>query len=434
MENAPDLRRTLTVLPLAAATFFMVAGGPYGLEEIVQNAGYRAAIAILLVVPLVWSVPAALMVAELSSALPEEGGYYAWVRRALGPFWGFQEAWLSLAASVFDMAIYPTLFVLYVSHFFPAVRGAGREFALGAAMIALCTAWNLRGARSVGDSSVALGVVLLAPFAVLAAIAAFHPGAAPAGLSARPALLEGILIAMWNYMGWDNASTVAGEVERPQRSYPRAILVAVLLTVASYVLPVVAAAWAGIDPSRWTTGSWTEVGAALGGKALAAAVVVGGAICGIGMFNALLLSYSRVPAVLAEDGFLPRVFARRNSATGAPTVSILACAVCWTAALTLGFDRLIELDVLLYGGSLMLEFVALTALRRREPALARPYRIPGGIAGTVLIAIGPLALLSVALVRNRDEKIGAVSALLLGAVIAAAGPVLYRIRGALRSS
>jgi amino acid transporter len=419
------MRRTLTVLPLAAATFFMVSGGPYGLEEIVSSAGYRASIAILLVLPLLWSVPAALMVAELSSALPREGGYYVWVRRGLGPFWGFQEAWLSLAASVFDMAIYPTLFVLYLSHFFPAVHGSGREFALGTAMIALCTAWNLLGARSVGNSSIALGIALLAPFAVLAAISAFSGNRAAAAPVAHPALLEGILIAMWNYMGWDNASTVAGEVERPQRTYPLAILVAVLLTVGSYVAPVAAAARAGIDPSRWTTGSWTEVAASLGGKTLAAAVVAGGAICGIGMFNALLLSYSRVPATLAEDGYLPRIFARRHPSTDAPTFSILACAVCWTAALTLGFDRLVELDVLLYGGSLMLEFAALTALRRREPALARPFRVPGGIPGTVLLAAGPLALLSVALVQNRGEKLGSVDALVFGAAVAAAGPVLY---------
>jgi len=420
------MRRTLTVLPLAAATFFMVAGGPYGLEEVVASAGYRATIAILFLLPLVWSVPAALMVAELSSALPEKGGYYAWVRRGLGPFWGFQEAWLSLAASVFDMAIYPTLFVLYLSHFFPAVRGAGREFALGAAMIALCTAGNLLGARSVGRSSVALGVALLLPFAVLVAIAFFARGgpAAPSR-AVHPALLEGVLIARWNYMGWDNASTVAGEVERPQRTYPLAILFAVLLTVGSYVAPVAAAARAGIDPARWTTGSWTEVAGALGGRTLAAAVVAGGAICGIGMFHALLLSYSRVPATLAEDGFLPRVFARRHPATDAPVFSIVACAICWTAALPLGFDRLVVIDVLLYGGSLMLEFAALTALRRKEPGLARPFRVPGGIPGTVLLAAGPLALLSIALVQNRGEKLGSVNALVFGAAVAAAGPLLY---------
>ncbi len=59
------------------------------------------------------------MVGELASALPQEGGYYAWVRRGLGNFWGFQEAWLSLVASIFDMAIYPTLFVAYLVRLFP---------------------------------------------------------------------------------------------------------------------------------------------------------------------------------------------------------------------------------------------------------------------------------------------------------------------------
>jgi amino acid transporter len=104
--------RRLRLLPLVAATFFMVSGGPYGLEDLVQKAGYARALLVLAILPFIWSLPTALMVGELSSALPEEGGYYAWVRRAMGPFWAFQEAWLSLAASIFDMAIYPTLFVL----------------------------------------------------------------------------------------------------------------------------------------------------------------------------------------------------------------------------------------------------------------------------------------------------------------------------------
>src|SRR5258706_9556249 len=130
----------------------MVAGGPYGLEEIVQKAGYRDAIAILLLVPIVWSVPAALMVAELGSSLPEEGGYYAWVRRALGPFWGFQEAWLSLAASIFDMAIYPTLFVLYLKQLVPDLGVS--PVVIGGLVIAAGAACNLAGARAVGEGSI----------------------------------------------------------------------------------------------------------------------------------------------------------------------------------------------------------------------------------------------------------------------------------------
>ena len=113
----------LTLWPLVAATFFMVSGGTYGTEDIVHGAGYGKAIIFLLLTPLLWSLPTAFMIGELSSALPFEGGYYAWVRRAMGNFWGFQEAWLSLVASIFDMAIYPTLFVAYLTTMFPVVSG-----------------------------------------------------------------------------------------------------------------------------------------------------------------------------------------------------------------------------------------------------------------------------------------------------------------------
>src|SRR5258708_29670588 len=74
-------RTSLTVMPLIAATYFMVAGGPYGLEELVEKTGFTQSIFILLLVPIIWSLPTALMVGELSSAIPEEGGFYAWVTR-----------------------------------------------------------------------------------------------------------------------------------------------------------------------------------------------------------------------------------------------------------------------------------------------------------------------------------------------------------------
>src|ERR1700724_1967777 len=99
--------RRMRLLPLIAATYFIVSGGPYGIEDIIGGAGYRWAFVLLLFLPVFWSLPTALMIGELASALPAEGGFYVWVRRALGPFWGFMEAWLSLAASIFDMAIYP---------------------------------------------------------------------------------------------------------------------------------------------------------------------------------------------------------------------------------------------------------------------------------------------------------------------------------------
>ena len=85
---APSPAGKLTLLPLIAATYFIVAGGPFGLEDIVAKAGYGGAILILLLTPALWSFPTALMVSELSSALPEDGGYYVWVNARHGPLLG----------------------------------------------------------------------------------------------------------------------------------------------------------------------------------------------------------------------------------------------------------------------------------------------------------------------------------------------------------
>ncbi len=440
MEIPNQIPSRLTLFPLIGAIFFMTSGGPYGLEELVRKAGYSNALVILLVTPLVWSVPTALMAAELSSALPADGGYYVWVRRGLGPFWGFQEAWLSLAASIFDMALYPTLFVLYLGRVWPAVADAGPGMVIyvGGALIAACAVWNIAGARRVGRASVAMMIALLAPFVALI-VAATLRGPATAEVVTGPAaampalklekldLAGGVLIAMWNYMGWDNSSTVAGEVERPQRTYPLALFGAVTLVTLNYVAPVAAVARTGIAPSAWTTGAWVDVGAAIGGPALAAAIAAGGMICGLGMMNALMLAYSRLPLALAQDGFLPAVLARRHATTGAPWVAILVCAAAWTTCLGLGFERLVTLDVVLFGLSLLLEFAALVALRIREPHLPRPFRVPGGTLVAAALGIGPLLLVAMALVHEgAGQSFGLV---LLSAGIMAAGPLVYFARG-----
>ena len=422
-----EQRRGLRMVSLVAAIYFMVSGGPYGLEDLIQSAGYRMAIVLLAVTPIFWSLPVAMLVGELAAALPEDGGYYAWVRRALGPFWGFQEAWLSLVASIFDMAIYPTIFVLYLGQIAPAWGQGARGFAVGAAVVVVCAAWNIGGARAVGEGSVWLMVALLAPFAVLIVIALTHAGPEAPLHHGSEGIVAGLLVCMWNYMGWDNASTVAREVENPQRTYPRAMIAAVIAVTVSYILPVAAVMRTGLDPSSWTTGAWVTAGRALGGAVLGWAIVAGGLLCGLGMMNALVLSYSRVPMAMAEDGLLPRVLARRHARTGAPWVSVVVCAAAWMAALTLGFDRLVELDVLLYGGSLLLEFVALAVLRVKEPELARPFRVPGGLAGVVLCTAGPVAVLALAGVQGADERAGPISALMLGVLLAAAGVVVYWI-------
>ena len=419
--------RKIGVLALVAAIYAMVAGGPFGLEEIVAGNGYRGAILILCLTPLLWAVPTALMVSELASALPETGGFYIWVRRALGPFWGFQECWLSFAGSIFDMALYPILVAAYLTHLVPALGRGQLPFAIGAMVVLVCVLLNMLGTRAVADSSIVLVLFLLAPFAVLIAhaVGASQPmaAAAPAAFT-RTDVLGGILIAMWNYMGWDNASTIAGDVHEARRTYGRAMLLSLVLVIATYVAPILAVAHARVPLSSWETGSWVNLAALLGGPRLAFFMTAAALVAALTTFNALVLSLSRLPYAMARDGFLPHAFALENR-FGAPWFAIIVCACFWTGAMALGFERTVMLDVLLTGLSILLEFAALIALRIKEPDLRRTYRVPGGGVGLVLVTAPPTALIVLACVRNQSESIGPFNALTVGTGLILLGVALY---------
>jgi len=421
----PASPRKIGLLALVAATYAMVAGGPFGLEEIVAGNGYARAILILCLTPLLWAVPTALMVSELASALPETGGFYVWVRRALGPFWGFQESWLTFAGSIFDMAIYPILFSAYLAHLLPALGQGAIPFLIGALMILACVVMNLFGTRLVGASSIVFVLFLLAPFAFLIwhGIAS-PPLNAPTSALTRTDALGGILIAMWNYMGWDNASTIAGDVQNAPRTYGRAMGISLLVVVATYIAPILAVARARVPLSAWETGSWVTLAALFGGSRLALFMTAAALAAALSTFNALVLSLSRLPYGMACDRFLPHIFARENR-RGAPWVAIVVCAVCWACAMGLGFERTVMLDVLLTGLSILLEFAALIVLRIQQPDLPRPFRIAGGPIGLVLVTAPPAILIVLSCARNHAERIGSVNALTAGAAIVLLGVIVY---------
>ena len=420
MKNA----RKLGLVALVAATYSMVAGGPFGLEEIVGTNGYTGAILILCLTPILWALPTALMVSELASALPQTGGFYIWVRRALGPFWGFQESWLTFMGSVFDMAVYPILFSAYLTHLAPALGKGMLPFLIGVLMIVVCVIMNLLGTGFVGKGTIVFVLLLLAPFVFLVWHGFASPHLAPPSALTKTDFLGGILIAMWNYMGWDNASTIAGDVENARRTYSRAMFISVLVVVATYVVPILAVAHAGLPLSAWETGSWVTIAGTLGGRRLASFMTAAGVLAALSTFNALVLSLSRLPYAMARDGFLPKAFAKENR-FGAPWVAIIVCAALWACAMELGFEKTVLLDVLLTGLSILLEFVALIALRITEPDLPRTFRVPGGRVGLALLTLPPVTLIVISCVRNHAEQIGSVNALTVGIGIVSLGMVLY---------
>ena len=197
----------------------------------------------------------------------------------------------------------------------------------------------------------------------------------------------------------------------------------------TYVIPLAAVAVAGIPAEQFSTGAWADAAKLLGGVGrsgvvLGLMVVLGGTISGVGMFNALMMSYTRVPYALAEERLLPKVFARRTK-QGVPWASVLLCAGAWALALQMTFERLISIDLVLYGAALLLEFVSLVVLRVKEPQLVRPFRIPGGMVGAAALGVGPAVLIGFAIWAARGERLMGLPALGFAAIVAACGPAAY---------
>jgi len=313
----------------------------------------------------------------------------------------------------------------------------------GLFVVVTCAALNLAGIRVVGITSLWLFFLLSLPFGLIVLLSPVRAGffaeprAASAGVSMG--LLGAVLVAMWNYMGWDNASTIAQEVERPQRTYPKAMIAAVILVSLTYILPFVAVYFTGIPASAFAEdGSWASVAGQLGGTIMGIQwlrflVTIGGMMSAFGMFNALVMSYSRLPLAMARDGMMPRLFGKVTRKNETPWVAIVVLASCWALCLGLGFKRLITLDIMLYGAALMLEFVTLVALRLREPNLRRSFRVPGGMAGAVSCGIFPLALLILAMVESEHEAILGMNGLVFGVFIILAGIALYLATSKLRA-
>ncbi len=391
----------LGLWPLVMTIFFCVSGGPYGLETIVQS-GRGMALVLIVIVGIIWAMPIALLSAELGSAIPEEGGYYQWVKRGVGPRAGFWCGWLTYLYSCVDVAIYPVLFVKYLGALGFDLSDPIAHFAVRLAMVVPLTWLNIKGAVSSGNAALMFALALLVPYIVMLAIgivpSAEHfeqivsPLTAP-GVSTTTAIATGLFVIMWNYLGWDSISTISREMKDAPRSFPKALMIGLPLVVLFYFLPVVVGLNAVPDISKWTDGSWPTIAEAVGGRTLGVAVGLGGLLSAAGLFVAGLLAASRIPFVLAADGYLPQAFTKLHKRFATPTRAIVTSAMLYLLLSGFSFEQLAEVDVLLYSAALLLEFLALIQLRRRDPVLARPFRIRGGLKTVVVISILPALLI-----------------------------------------
>jgi amino acid transporter len=425
--SAPRLR----LLGLVFVLYFTVSGGAFTLEALVADVGPVLALAALIVIPLLWAVPEALLIGELASMLPVEGGYYRWVQRAFGEQLGFVNAWCTWLYSLVEMSLYPSIVVQYLTALMPHLA-YGWIVAVTMLVIWIPTVLNLRGAVPVGRVSVVIGVLVLACFFLLALFALPRMTHAP-WVTLGPAqpirwasLGTGLSLALWNWIGWDNASTVCGEIEDAGRTYPRALAIAVPLVAIGYFVPLLPAL-AADDWRTWHEGSWPDIARAVAGPigpALAWAIIGLAMLSATAMFNSLLLAYSRIPLSVAQDRLLPTWLAKLDD-RGVPRRSILIASTLYSALALLPFGELISADVLLYALALGLEFAALIQLRRTEPALRGSFRLPLGRTGLTVLALCPmLVLIGVTAIEFWNGEYGG-RALMIALGCAALGPLLF---------
>jgi amino acid transporter len=393
--QVPQIISKISVLPLAAVIFFTVSGGPYGLEPLIGYAGGYA-IPLLMVTPLLWDIPMILVVLELNSMMPVEGGYYEWVKRGLGIRWAFMEGCWTWLYSFVDLAIYPVLFVEYAAFFFPQIEMYKTPVCL--VIIWLIAALNIRGIVIVGKTALLLTIAVMIPFVFLYFTGFLHPvfnGSHPN--NGMTSLGMALFTIMWNCIGWDNATTYAGEVQRPVRSYLTAIMLAFSAVYLFYLSFTFLALHSGISGSVFAEKGIPYLGTMIGGNSLGGMLSMGGMASMLGIFCAVMLSVSRVPAVMGKDKVLPKLFTRQHPKYQTPYISIIVCACIVSVLVLRPLADLFIMDICLYTAGISLEFIALIKLRKKEMDTNRPFRIPLRKKGLILLFCSPIIVFSVAL-------------------------------------
>jgi amino acid transporter len=418
-----NLRR-IGLLPFVAVLFAYCTGGPFGFESMISTSGPGLALVFILVVPFLFSIPMALAASEMATMMPVEGGFYRWSRTALGDFWGFQTGWWNWTGTFLMAASYGVAMADYLDAWIP-LHSRLAHWAVAFLSLAVVGIINILGIKFVGRLTLLLLTVSFIPIIIFIVLGfhhghfnPFHPFF-PAGKPWREAYGVGLALALWSYAGYEQLSTVIEEVEKPERNFPLGLAIVVVLTIAVYFLTLAAGLTALGNWQVWETGYMVTAARLIGGSSLGTAIFIAAALANFILLESTVLSVTRVPLTMAEDGYLHPILARVSPRLGTPVAAILVSTVVCAGLAVFSLTQLIAVYAWTRMATSSLTLFSFWQLRRKCPDARRSFRAPGGAIGALMIVVLPILLFAWAMI-NSDP-----TARLWGVLNLISGPVAY---------
>jgi APA family basic amino acid/polyamine antiporter len=408
-----------------------------------RNVGSPGMVFVVWVVGGLMSLSGALTYAELSAAMPGAGGEYVYLREAYGPLWSFIYGWTQMwVAKSGSIATLATAFFLYLANFHPELKqpvgsipvplgpeGGPLEINLGQifAMVLILGlgALNYFGVKVGGGVQVLVTICKVGLISAVIAIGLgtghgsldnFGGAVAVSSASAVAAFFAALVAALWAYDGWNNVSMVASEIRDPQRNLPRALISGTVAVMALYllanaayfyVLPVSEVAASNLVAADMMRKIFGQTGSNF--------VSVAAMISIFAALNGSILTGSRVPYAMAQDGYFFKSIAKVDSKYHTPGVSILALSA-WSAILVLSgrYDQLFTYVIfaswILYG----MTTAAVLVLRRTRPEMPRPYRTFGYPVVPIVFVLSALGLVISTLFNSPRESFMGLALVLIG--------------------
>src|SRR5258706_4588133 len=401
-------------------------GGPFGLEALVTTSGPGMTLVYLLVLPLFLSIPVSLVAAELTTAMPVEGGFYRWTRAAFGDFWGFMAGWWNWSASFLLGGSYAVLFTDYLTFYFPGIIG-WKHWLVSFALIAFVTWINILGIQMVGKVATVFELFMFVPVIalVILGLSRWHHNPfvplVPPNQTLSKVFGVGLALAIWLYSGYEQVSSVAEDVENPRRTYPRALAMVIPLSIATYFLPAFAGVAALGNWQQWNDGYFSTAAQLIGGPWLGNLMTIAPKVGNVALLNSTIPTATPMTFTFAENGYSPQFLTNRHPRYGTPSFAIPCSAATYPSLALNSLAELSSIYAWLRGATTVLTVLSAWGLRRKRPDLPRAFLVPGGNVGLVYVIAMPLGMTCVAL------RYSAAIAMHWGPWPLAAGPAVYSV-------